>query len=158
VTVAATPPAGEAPGAPAPISVIFVSTGNAARGPMAEAILRRFGRGRFAVVSAGVTPRPVDPRTLEALARAGIDAGAVESRPVGAFVGQRFDYVITLCDRARLACPVFPYGRDTLHWGMDDPSEADGTNAQRAAAFDRALTEVTGRIHRFIPVATAGAR
>jgi len=139
------------------IRVIFISTGNSARSPMAEAMLRRYGRDRFEVVSAGVTPRPTDPLTIAALAKVGIDVAGVESKPVGIFVPRRFDYVITLCDRARRTCPVFPHGRETLHWGLDDPSDAEGTNAQRAAAFDRTLTEVTTRIHRFIPTAVAEA-
>jgi arsenate reductase len=140
-----------------PIRVIFISTGNAARSPMAEALLRRYGRDRFEVVSAGVTPRPIEPMTIASLAKVGVDVGGVESKPVGAFVGHRFDYVITLCDRARLTCPVFPHGRETLHWGIDDPSEIGGTDAERAAAYDRALTEISGRIHRFIPTAVSEA-
>ena len=157
MTVEANPPAEEVrPRAPQ-IKVIFISTGNSARSPMAEAMLRRHGRDRFEVVSAGVTPRPIEPLAIDALARVGIDVTGVESKPVGMFLGQRFDYVITLCDRARLVCPVFRHGRETLHWGLDDPNDVQGTEAERAAAFDRCLTEVTGRIHRFIPTALAQA-
>ena len=90
---------------------------------MAETILRHLGKDRFDVVSAGVIPRPIDPLTIQALAKVGIDATGVESKPVGMFLRRRFDYVITLCDRARLTCPVFPNGRETLHWGLDDPSD-----------------------------------
>ena len=70
------------------------------------------------------------------------------------FLGQSFDYVITLCDRARVSCPIFPGGGQTLHWGLDDPAEATGTDAERLAAFRRSLTEVSARIRAFIPLAT----
>src|SRR3982751_2422227 len=107
-----------------PIRVIFVCTGNSARSQMAEALLRRDGGAAFEVVSAGVDPRPVNPLTIRALGKAGIDISGAKSKPVGMFLGQRFDYVITVCDRARATCPVFPGGSETLHWGVDDPAEA----------------------------------
>ena len=137
----------------APIRVIFVCTGNSARSQMAEAILREQGGARFEVVSAGVDPRGVHPMTIAALAKAGIDISGAQSKSVGEFLGQRFDYVITVCDRARASCPVFPGGSETLHWGLDDPVEVEGTEAERKAAFDGVLVEVGRRINAFIPIA-----
>jgi arsenate reductase len=156
------PPAGDpahsdAPAA-APIRVIFVCTGNSARSQMAEALLRHDGEGRFEVVSGGVDPRGVHPMAIAAMAKAGIDISGATSKSVTRFLGQRFDYVITVCDRARATCPVFPGGSQTLHWGIDDPVEAEGTEAERQAAFDRAMQELAGRIHAFIPHALAAAR
>jgi arsenate reductase len=141
----------------APIRVIFVCTGNSARSQMAEAILREQGSGRFEVVSAGVDPRGVHPMTIAALAKAGIDISGARSKSVGEFLGQRFDYVITVCDRARASCPVFPGGSETLHWGLDDPVEVEGSEAERQAAFDRVLVEVGRRINAFIPIALSSA-
>ena len=140
-----------------PIRVIFVCTGNSARSQMAEALLRRDGGDRFEVVSAGVNPRGVHPMTIKALDKVGIDISGARSKPVGEFLGQRFDYVITVCDRARATCPVFPGGSETLHWGIDDPAEATGTEEEQQAAFDRALRELSGRIHTFLPL-VRGAR
>lgn len=141
----------------APIRVIFVCTGNSARSQMAEALLRHDGDGRFEVVSAGVNPRGVHPMTITALAKVGIDISGAVSKPVGMFLGQRFDYVITVCDRARSTCPVFPGGSETLHWGIDDPVEVEGTDDERQAAFDRALKELAVRIHTFLPLAVSRA-
>ena len=138
-----------------PIRVIFVCTGNSARSQMAEALLRHDGGDRFEVASAGVDPRGVHPLAIAVLAETGIDISDAMSKPVGVFLGQRFDYVITLCDRARATCPVFPGGSETLHWGLDDPAEAEGTDADKRAAFARVLTEISGRVHRFMPLALA---
>ena len=63
--------------------------------------------------------------------------------------------MITLCDRARATCPVFPGGSELLHWGLDDPTEVEGSDAVRRAAFDRTLKEISGRLHAFIPLAAA---
>ena len=145
-------PSADAARAAGPIRVIFVCTGNSARSQMAEALLRRDGGAAFEVVSAGVSPRGVHPMTIKALDKVGIDIAGARSKSVGEFVGQRFDYVITVCDRARATCPVFPGGGETLHWGIDDPGEASGTEAERQAAFDRALRELSGRIHTFLPL------
>ena len=155
MTVEGAAPDGSAHATPAPIRVIFVCTGNSARSQMAEALLRHDAGDRFEVVSAGVTPRPVNPLTIAALASVGIDISEAKSKPVGSFLGRRFDYVITLCDRARLTCPVFPGADETLHWGIDDPAEAEGSDAERRIAFDRAMREISGRLHAFIPLATA---
>lgn len=147
-----------APAAPDPIRVIFVCTGNSARSQMAEALLRREGGGAFEVVSAGVDPKGVHPLTVEVLAAVGIDISGAESKSLGRFLGQRFDYVITVCDRARASCPVFPGGGETLHWGIDDPVEVEGTAEERRAAFEQALRELSGRIRTFIPLALAARR
>jgi arsenate reductase (thioredoxin) len=150
------PDALPAPG-PAKLRVIFICTGNSARSQMAEALLRKEAGDRFDVVSGGVSPRPVHPMTIAALAKVGIDISGAQSKSLLRFVKQPFDYVITVCDRARQFCPMFPGEGETLHWGIDDPAEAEGTDAQRQAAFDRALRELSGRIHTFVPLATGRA-
>lgn len=141
----------------APIRVIFVCTGNSARSQMAEALLRMEGGDAFEVVSAGVEPKGVNPLTIQALAEIGIDITGARSKSVAEFLGQPFDYVITVCDRARESCPVFPGGAETLHWGFDDPAEATGADAERHAVFVRVMGEIGRRIRAFVPLARAGA-
>jgi arsenate reductase len=138
------------------IRVIFVCTGNSARSQMAEALLRREGGNRFEVVSAGVDPRGVNSLTIKVLAEVGLDISRARSKPVTEFLGQPFDYVITVCDRARESCPVFPGGATTLHWGFDDPAEATGSEEQRLAVFRRVLGEIAGRVRTFARTAGRG--
>lgn len=141
-----------------PIRVIFVCTGNSARSQMAEALLRKEGGDAFEVVSAGVDPKGVNPLTVRALAEGAIDISGARSKSVTEFLGQPFDYVVTVCDRARESCPVFPGGAQTLHWGFDDPAEATGSEAERYAVFVRVMGEIARRIRAFVPVALGEAR
>lgn len=134
---------------PRPIRVLFVCTGNSARSIMAEALLRRHGGERFEVHSAGTHPKGVNPLTLQVLGEAGIDASWARSKSVEDFLGQSFDYVITVCDQAREACPVFPGAVGSLHWGYPDPAAASGTEEQRRLAFQQVLTAMGQRISRF---------
>ena len=136
-----------------PIRVLFVCTGNSARSIMAEGLLRRHGGDAFEVHSAGTDPRGVNPSTLRVLAEAGIDASWARSKSVVEFVGQQFDYVITVCDQARQVCPVFAGVHETLHWDYEDPAEAEGTDDERMAVFRRVFTALAGRIATFVPLA-----
>lgn len=138
-----------------PILVIFVCTGNSARSQMAEALLRREGGSAFEVVSAGIDPKGVHPLTIRAMDDAGIDIRGARSKSVTEFVGRPFDYVVTVCDRARESCPYFPGGRRTLHWGFDDPAEAEGSEAERLVVFERVLGQIAHRIRTFVPLALA---
>jgi arsenate reductase len=140
-----------------PIRVLFVCTGNSARSQMAEALLRRLGGDDFTVASAGTEPKGVNPLTIRTLAATGIDWSGATSKSVDGFVDQPWDYVITVCDRARQACPVFPGRHNSLHWGLDDPAEVDGTEEERLAAFRRTELELVGRIRPFIEVALRAA-
>lgn len=136
-----------------PIRVLFVCTGNSARSQIAEALLKDFGASDFAVFSAGTEPKGVNPYTVRALGEIGIDWSGAGAKSVTGFVGQPFDYVITVCDRARQTCPVFPGQHNSLHWGLDDPAEVDGTDAEKLEAFRRTRTEVATRLRPFVELA-----
>jgi len=142
----------------APIRVLFVCTGNSARSQIAEALLRDFGGDDFEVLSAGTEPKGVNPYTVRALGEIGIDWSAARAKSVGEFVGRPFDYVITVCDRARQACPVFPGEHNSLHWGLDDPAEVEGTDEQRLEAFRRTRMEVATRLRPFVELARRARR
>jgi arsenate reductase len=147
----------ERPMPDAPIRVLFVCTGNSARSQIAEAVLGRLGGSDFEVYSAGTEPKGVNPYSIRVLADAGIDWSQPRSKSVEEFLGQSFDYVITVCDRARQSCPVFPGGGNSLHWGLEDPAEVEGTDAERLAAFQQTFLELNQRIRPFVEVALRAA-
>jgi len=93
--------------------------------------------------------------TLRVLEEAGLPTEGLRSQSVEEFMGQRFDYVVTVCDSARQNCPVFPGEGERLHWGYDDPSAVEGSDEQRLAAFRRVFTAISQRIDLFV---TVGAR
>jgi arsenate reductase len=132
-----------------PIRVLVVCTGNSARSLMAEALLRQHGGAAFEVHSAGTEPKGINPLTERVLDEAGIDHSWARSKSVTEFLGQTFDYVITVCDQARQVCPVFPGVHETLHWGYEDPAAVEGTEDERLAAFRSTLTMMAGRIQSF---------
>jgi arsenate reductase len=141
-----------------PIRVLFVCTGNSARSQISEALLRDFGGPDFAAFSAGTQPGVVNPYTIRVLDEIGIDWSGARSKSVTEFLGQPFDYVITVCDRARQTCPVFPGEHNTMHWGLDDPAEVEGTDAAKLEAFRRTRTEVATRLRPFVELARKARR
>ena len=138
-----------------PVRVLFLCTGNSARSQMAQAILEQLGGRDFEVESAGTQPKGVNPFTLRILGDAGIDWSAATSKSVDQFRNRPFDYVITVCDRARQACPVFPGADQSLHWDLADPAEVEGPDEARAAAFRATYADLRGRIEGFVGSATA---
>ena len=141
-----------------PIRVLFVCTGNSARSQIAEALLRRIGGAEFDVASAGTEPRGVNPYAIRALAESGIDWSAARSKSVNEFLDEPFDYVVTVCDRARETCPIFPGRYNALHWGLDDPAEVEGPEEERLRAFRRTSLELVGRIRPFVELARRASR
>lgn len=140
---------------PPPIRVLFVCTGNAARSQLAEALLRAMGGGDFLAASAGTAPAGVHPRTLRELAGRGIDASAATSKTVAAAGPGPWDWVITVCDRARDTCPVIPGAHAALHWGLDDPAAVEGDDGMQQAAFARTADALVARIAPFLAEARA---
>jgi arsenate reductase len=147
----------ERPVAADPIRVLFVCTHNSARSQIAEALLKRYGGDDFEVHSAGTEVSRVNPYAIRVLGDAGIDWSGARSKSITEFLDRTFDYVITVCDRARATCPVFPGSSNTLHWGLDDPSEVEGSDEEKLAAFRGTETEVSVRLRPFIEVALSAA-
>lgn len=140
-----------------PIRVLFVCTHNSARSQIAEALLQHYGGSDFEVASAGTEATRVNPYAVRVLADAGIDWSHAASKTIDRFLDQRFDYVITVCDRAKATCPVFPGSENTLHWGLDDPSEVVGSEDEKLAAFRRTELDISARLRPFIEVALRAA-
>lgn len=119
----------------APIRVLFVSSGNAARSQMAEVLLRRLGGDRFEVCSAGFEPQPIARGAVQAMQEIDIDLTAWRSKHVNEFLDRQFDHVVVLCGHDRHFCPDFPHDKDTLIWICDEPTEATGDEDKQLAVF-----------------------
>ena len=126
--------------------VLFLCTHNSARSQMAEGLLRRLAADRFEVASAGTEARGVNPLAVRAMADIGVDLRGHTSKTLDRFLGERWDYVITVCDNANESCPVFPGPVTRLHWSFDDPSAASGGDEQRLLVFRRVRDEIRARI------------
>jgi arsenate reductase len=128
--------------------ILFLCTGNSARSQMAEALVRWIAGDHVDAESAGTHPAGLNPLTVEAMQEIGVDVRHHRSKPVEEFLGQWFDYVITVCDRAKESCPAFPYTVHTRHWAFDDPATAP--IEIRVEAFRRARDEITDRLCPFL--------
>ena len=127
--------------------VLFLCTGNSARSQMAEALLNLKGKGRFHAESAGSEPAArVNPLALETLRDYGVPWDGHEPRGIDGLEREPWDFVITVCDRAKEACPIFPGQPILAHWGMPDPAEADGGDVAKRVAFRDALLVIGRRI------------
>jgi arsenate reductase len=126
-----------APQAGAKRRVLILCTGNSARSQIAEGLLRNDAGDRFEVESAGTNPAGVRPEAIAVMEEVGIDISRQRSKNVSEFGGQQFDVVLTVCDHAREACPVFFGDARRLHRGFDDPAAVQGSDEQRLAAFRR---------------------
>jgi len=114
---------------------------------MAEGLMRHFASDTYEVFSAGTSPKRVHPLSIEMMKELGIDISHQTSKDVKTFVGQKFDYVITVCDRAKQQCPAFP-GVAPIHWGFDDPAEA--APEKQALVFRMVRDEIMQRLRLFL--------
>ena len=106
---------------PPPAAILVLCTGNSARSQMAEGLLRHDAGDRFIVESAGTRPSAVRPEAITVMRELGIDISGHRSKSVDEFAGQKFDYILTVCDNAKESCPVFPGHATRIHHRFDDP-------------------------------------
>jgi arsenate reductase (thioredoxin) len=130
--------------------VLILCTGNSARSQMAEGLLRHDAGERFDVESAGTKPSIIRPEAIAAMKELGIDISGHRSKHVDEFEGQRFDYVITVCDDAKEACPMFFGAAKRLHHSFDDPAALNGTEPERLTVFRRVRDEMEEHIREFV--------
>ena len=125
---------------------LILCTGNSARSQMAEGLLRHDGGPECQVFSAGTHPSRVRPEAIQVMREVGIDISAQRSKSVDEFAGQDFDYVITVCDNAKESCPIFPVKTKRIHWSIQDPAVAQGSEEERLTAFRRSRDELRARL------------
>ena len=116
---------------------------------MAEALIRHEAGDVFQVSSAGTHPAPVRVEAVAVMRELGIDISAQQSKPLTEFEGQKFDFVITVCDRAREECPIFSGGPERLHWPFEDPAAFTETGEERLHAFRRLRDRIHARVMVF---------
>jgi protein-tyrosine-phosphatase/DNA-binding transcriptional ArsR family regulator len=126
--------------------VLFLCTGNSARSQMAEALIEQMSAGAVSAASAGSHPKPLHPNAVRVMAARGIDIAANRTKHVDEVAAQRFDVVVTLCDRVREVCPELPHHPRTVHWSMPDPSRAGATDRETLPAFEATAAELETRI------------
>lgn len=129
--------------------ILFLCTGNSARSQMAEGLLRSLAGERFDVFSAGTTATFVRPQAIKVMNELGIDISRQRSKSVDELAGDRFDYIITVCDHASQHCPNFPGVTQRLNWSIDDPV-GKSSAAEELGAFRHARDELGERIRSFI--------
>ncbi len=134
--------------------VLFLCTGNSARSQMAEGCLRHVAADRFESASAGIDPKGLNPLAVEAMREIDVDISAQRSKDVREFLATTFQYVITLCSKARENCPVFAATLKSLHWDIADPAAATGSHEEKLAAFRRAREEIMVHIEQEFRVKT----
>jgi arsenate reductase len=128
--------------------VLFLCTHNSARSQMAEGLLRHLAGDRFEAHSAGTEATRVRPLAILAMDEIGVDITGQESKILERYLGEPFDYVITVCDDANEACPFFPGAKNRLHWPFEDPARAEGSEEERLAIFRRVRDEIREHIER----------
>ncbi len=126
--------------------LLFLCTGNSARSQIAEALVEHRSAGTIEARSAGSHPKPLHPNAVRVMAERGIDISGRPTKSLTRFTRNRFDRVITLCDKVREVCPTFSGAPVAAHWSMADPAAADGTLYTRHAAFQQTADEIEDRV------------
>jgi len=130
--------------------VLLICTGNSCRSQMAEGLVRYFMGDRIDVESAGVMPSNVHPDAIDVMSEMGIDISNQRSKHVDEFAGQDIDLVITLCSYAKAVCGIFPWAKEQVHMGLEDPISAVGSRGDRLEAYRRTRDDIRSQILPFV--------
>jgi len=122
--------------------VLFICWHNSARSQMAEGLLNHLAGEEYRALSAGIEPGEVNPLAIDVMKEVGIDISHHSSKGIDEFLGMEIDYVVTVCDQAKEACPAFPGGKRRIHRGFEDPSAFGGSREERLEAFRRARDDI----------------
>jgi arsenate reductase len=130
--------------------VLFLCTHNSCRSQIAEGLLRDMAGDKFDIYSAGVEPTSVHPLAKKVMKEIGIDISGHHSKSVDEFLDKKFDYVITVCDNARQTCPFFPGNHELLHWSLEDPAIALGSDEERLLIFRKIRDQLKDHIQKLV--------
>jgi arsenate reductase len=138
--------------------LLIVCTGNSARSQIAEGLIRHEAGDRFEVYSAGTQPSQVRTEAVAVMKELDIDISGQRSKPLAEFLGQEFDFVITVCDKAREECPVFSGSPERLHWPFEDPAGFTEVGEERVNAFRKLRDRIHARVMVFLGEGSYGSR
>ncbi len=131
--------------------ILFICTGNSARSIMAELLMNHLGKGEYQAFSAGAVPTGiVNPLTLQTLKERSHNITGLRSKPLDEFIDEEFDIVVTVCDDAKEACPVWPKKTKVLHWSFEDPAAFGGPEKEKRAFFEKIYGQIEERIGKFL--------
>ena len=122
--------------------VLFICTHNSARSQMAEGFMNALLGDHYEAWSAGTDPSVVNPTAVKVMAEVGIDLSVHHSKGIEGFLAREWDYVVTVCDNANEACPLFPGGRERIHKGFRDPGRIDGSDAEKLILFRQVRDQI----------------
>jgi arsenate reductase len=130
--------------------VLFICTHNSARSQMAEGLVNHDLAGKVRAFSAGTDPSSVNPLVIAVMKEVGIDISGHRSKSIDEFADEKFDFVITLCDRAAESCPVFFGGVRRIHMGFPDPSVLTGTEEEKLSFFRKLRDQIRAQLVEFL--------
>lgn len=135
------------------VQVLFICTGNSARSQIAEGLLRMQAQDMADVYSGGTEPqKDVHPLAKKVMEEHGIDLSLHYAKGLDRFLNKKFDIIVTVCDKARQTCPIFPGNAIRYHWNLDDPSAVEGNEEKRLSVFRKTFEEISKRIPELIGV------
>ena len=129
--------------------IIVICTGNSIRSQIAEGFLKKY-RSNWEIRSAGTSPKGLNPITVNVMMEKGIDISDQKSKGVENFLGENFDYVITVCNNAKESCPLFPGKAKLIHWNFEDPAEVGGSTDEKLFAFRKVRDQIEEKVKGFI--------
>ncbi len=136
--------------------VLVLCTGNSCRSQMGEGFLRELGGERFEAHSAGTEiAKRVHPLAVKAMAEIGIDISDQEPKDLGQYDDEQFDLVITVCDGAKQSCPMFLGANESVHWSLEDPADAEGTEEEKMAFFREIRDIIHERVRHLVDTGEA---
>lgn len=132
--------------------IIFICTENACRSQIAEGLMRHLASDKFDAYSAGSHPTKVHPMSIKVMKEVGIDISSQTSNPISLFLKEPMDLVVTVCDNANKACPVFPGKIERIHWSIKDPSKNWNPSSKDLVNFRKTRDELTERIKNLLKI------
>jgi len=130
--------------------VLIICTGNSFRSHIAEGLLKHFAGDKFEVYSAGINPTQVNSLAIKVMAEISVDISKQRSKSVTEFLGQQFDYIITVCDNAKQTCPIFPGKYQKIHWNIEDPATFEGTQEEKLEKIRIVRDKIKIAVEQFI--------